>query len=119
MDRQPRRRPARITVVALLALALSGAAAAPGAAPRPEVTIRLFQFRPALVAAPPGQPVRWLNEDDIEHTVSSGEPGKTDGRFSAVLGGRGASFVAIGLAPGVYRYHCERHPSMTGELRVR
>ena len=60
------------------------------AATTPEVTVRLFQFRPAALTVPPDHAVAWTNADDIEHTVT----------------------------PGTYHYFCERHPSMTGDLFI-
>ena len=83
-----------------------------------EVTVRLFQFRPATLSVPANRPITWTNADDIEHTVTSGEPGKKDGRFEARLAGKGATFVAQGLAPGTYHYFCERHPSMAGDVFI-
>ena len=83
-----------------------------------DVTVRLFQFRPATLTMPASGTVTWTNTDDIEHTVTSGEPGRKDGRFEALLPGKGSTFVARGLPPGTYHYFCERHPSMTGDLFV-
>ena len=88
------------------------------AATTSEVTVRLFQFRPATLTVPADRVVTWTNADDIEHTVTSGEAGRKDGRLEARLAGKGATFVARGLAPGGYHYHCERHPSMTGDLFI-
>ena len=89
-----------------------------GAAATSEVTVRLFQFRPATLTVSANRPVAWTNADEIEHTVTSGEPGRKDGRFEARLAGKGATFVAQGLAPGTYHYFCERHPSMAGDLFI-
>lgn len=115
------------TTAALLALGALGCGLAllvgmgsirHSAAATSAVTVRLFQFRPAALTVPADRAVTWTNADDIEHTVTSGEAGRKDGRFEARLAGKGATFVARGLAPGSYHYFCERHPAMTGDLFI-
>lgn len=102
-----------------LALLVGVGSIRPGAAAATsEVTVRLFQFRPATLTVPADRAVTWTNADDIEHTVTSGDAGRKDGRLEAKLAGKGATFVARGLAPGSYHYFCERHPSMTGDLFI-
>jgi plastocyanin len=89
------------------------------AASGPEtLEIRLFQFQPTAVEVKAGTVVRWVNRDEIEHTVTSGEPDHPAGRFAVRLPARGASASVSFAEPGVHRYFCERHPSMRGEIRV-
>jgi plastocyanin len=82
------------------------------------VSVQLFTFRPAAPEIAPGAQVTWTNQDDIEHTVTSGTPEARDGRFQSRLAGKGATTTVQFPEPGVYPYFCERHPSMRGEIRV-
>ncbi len=83
-----------------------------------EVTVRLFQFQPGEAAVKAGTRVMWANQDDIKHTVTGGAPGQPDGRFNLALPGKGVTAGHLFTEPGVYRYFCERHQNMRGEIRV-
>ncbi len=98
---------------ALLGLGVLGAARSPAG-----VTIQLFQFRPGREAVSAGSRVTWTNQDDIEHTVTSGTPERPDGRFELRLPGKGATGQVHFTQPGAYPYFCDRHPSMRGEIRA-
>lgn len=94
-----------------------GAAATSGAAGT--VTVKTFQFKPSPLTVKAGSPVTWLNEDDITHEPTSGEPGKTTDAFAAVsLDGKGATGSATIAKPGTYQYFCSFHESMVGEIVV-
>jgi plastocyanin len=93
------------------------ASAAP-AAPTPTVDIQVFQFQPGAIEVRAGTAVTWTNRDDIEHTVTSGDPEHRGGRFDLRLPGRGTTTTVTFSEPGVYPYFCDRHPSMRGEIRV-
>jgi plastocyanin len=82
------------------------------------VEIRTFQFAPDTLRVPVGARVVWTNSDDIEHTVTSGEPGRRDGRFHAPLASKGARAEVELTAPGTYAYHCDRHQFMRGAIIV-
>jgi plastocyanin len=84
-----------------------------------KITIQTFQFKPAKLEVKSGTQVTWINEDDIRHTVTSGDPEKRDGRFDAPLAGKGKSFSFTFSQPGTYSYFCERHDHMRGEIQVR
>jgi plastocyanin len=66
----------------------------------------------------------WINEDESEHTVKSGNVANQvheriyDGRFYSGLLGSGDSFAHIFNEPGVYPYFCGPHPWMTGFVIV-
>src|SRR5262245_11653389 len=83
-----------------------------------EIDVRLFQFRPTPLVVATGAKVTWHNDDDIEHTVTSGRPDKRDGRFAMPLAGKGTRATVQFTEPGVYPYFCDRHQSMRGEIRV-
>jgi len=83
------------------------------------VTIQLFQFKPSPVEVGVGTRITWINNDDINHTVTSGTPEKRDGRFDGKLSGKGTSFSFDFTQPGTYPYYCARHQSMRGEIVVK
>jgi len=91
---------------------------AEGANATAEVKIGNFTFGPTPLVVSVGTTVKWTNRDDIEHTVTSGDPEHRTGRFDLRLQGRGASTTVRFSEPGVYLYFCDRHPSMRGEIRV-
>jgi len=82
------------------------------------VEIRTFQFRPGHIEVKARTTVRWTNQDDITHTVTSGTPEARESRFAQRLAGKGTATTIEFTEPGVYPYFCERHPSMRGEIRV-
>jgi plastocyanin len=82
------------------------------------VAIQTFQFRPTPTEVKAGTQVAWTNNDDIQHTVTSGTPESRDGRFNSTLAGKGATFGVTFSEPGTYPYFCDRHQSMRGEIRV-
>jgi plastocyanin len=84
----------------------------------PDVTVQLFQYRPGVREVKAGTRVVWTNQDDIEHTVTSGTPENRDGRFDVRLTGKGTNGGVEFGKTGVYPYFCVRHQSMRGEIRV-
>jgi plastocyanin len=84
-----------------------------------EVAIRIFAYQPSPLTVPKGSTVTWTSADDITHTVTSGAPGKKDGRFDGQLAGKGTAYRHTFTEPGTYSYFCGRHQSMTGEIVVK
>lgn len=82
------------------------------------VTIKGFIFKPSPLQVKAGTRVTWTNEDQIQHTVTSGTPGSKDGKFDGTLDGAGKTFTFTFDSPGTYAYFCDRHNSMTGEVVV-
>jgi plastocyanin len=79
-----------------------------------EVKIDNFTFAPASVTVAQGTTVRWVNRDDIPHTVVSDDkttfkskPLDTDQEFSYTF-----------TKQGTYPYFCSIHPKMTGKIVV-
>ena len=83
------------------------------------VTIQTFQFQPVPLAVKAGTRVTWTNNDDIEHTVTSGTPESRNGRFNSPLEGKGATFSFTFTEAGTYPYFCDRHNHMRGEIHVK
>lgn len=105
-------------VPALAAGPLVSQAADPQKEPGSAIRIRVFQFQPGQLDVKAGSQVTWTNQDDIEHTVTSGTPERPDGRFNARLSGKGTTFSFTVAQRGTYSYFCNRHQSMRGQLRV-
>lgn len=83
------------------------------------VTVKLFQYQPGRIQVKAGTKVTWVNEDEIFHTITAGEPAKKGGGFNAPLDGKGKSFSFTFSQPGTYSYHCDRHEHMRGAIEVR
>ena len=103
----------RALASALGAAALTAAATAPSRAAETEVRIDNFIFDPPRVMVKTGMTVKWLNVDDIPHTVASG----TKAFKSKALDTRD-QFSFTFTTPGVYEYFCSLHPHMTGTIVV-
>ncbi|HYF12221.1 MAG TPA: plastocyanin/azurin family copper-binding protein [Actinomycetota bacterium] len=82
------------------------------------VRIETFQFRPDVLEVVVGTEVTWTNQDDIEHTATSGTPDSPDGTFDGELDGSGARFTFTFEDAGVFAYFCDVHQGMRGEIRV-
>jgi plastocyanin len=100
--------------VLLLAALLIASSRAPDAA----VAIHGFGFHPDTLTVPAGTRITFTNQDDIEHTVTAGEPDHPDGSFRSTLPTKGATFAVTLTKPGTYPFFCERHPFMHGEIHV-
>ena len=107
--------------VILIAMA-AGRARASGSAlagekPAAETAIKIdnFTFSPNTVTVPVGSTVRWMNHDDIPHTVVSDD--KTTFKSKALDTDDGFSYTFT--KPGTYLYFCSIHPKMTGKIVVK
>jgi plastocyanin len=78
-----------------------------------EVDIQEFAYTPDPVMISVGTTVRWTNNDDVEHTVTS-----DTGLFDSDDLDPGESFEYRFDVPGTYPYHCEIHPSVQGTVIV-
>ena len=80
-----------------------------------DVNIDNFSFSPATLTVDVGTTMRWINRDDIPHTVVSSDDPRafkskaldTDDRFSFTF-----------TKAGTYSYFCSIHPKMTGKVVV-
>lgn len=80
-----------------------------------EVGIVRMQFDPQQVKIKPGTAVKWVNhEKRANHSIFfEDEAGQVSDRIFP-----GESWQRIFDRPGVYRYHCDPHPEMTGVVEV-
>ncbi len=88
------------------------------AAPTEAATIKTFQFQPKALEVRAGTTVTWTNDDNIEHTVTSGTPEAPVGNFDSGAFGKGKNFSAVFQTPGEYTYFCAKHKSMRGMVKV-
>ncbi|MGQ0484020.1 MAG: cupredoxin domain-containing protein [Hyphomicrobiales bacterium] len=95
--------------------AMTGAAAAGTA----DAQIKLFQFQPKTLEVAVGTTVKWINGDDIEHSVTAGAPGQESGDFDSGFFKKGGSFEFTFKEPGTHTYFCKRHPSMKAAVTVK
>lgn len=88
------------------------------AAAEPGVTaIRITGFKFAdTTAIAVGESVRWVNADQVAHTITF--EGSDDVQSSAPIPTGGAFTVTFSRA-GTYTYHCTPHPFMKGVIVVR
>src|SRR5579863_366892 len=105
---------------ALMAATLSGpllgvtlAFAAVTAQEANTVTIDNFTFTPKELTVPVGTTVKWVNHDDMPHTVMDtnksfrSKPLDTDDTFSFTF-----------ATAGTFNYFCSLHPQMVGKITV-
>ena len=106
-----RRRRSSLCAAILIAATIFGVALA--RAEDPAIKIDNFTFAPSTLTVKAGTTVRWLNEDDIPHTVASSTRAfkskalDTDDSFSFTFNDAGA-----------YEYFCSLHPHMKGTIVV-
>ncbi|HET8977242.1 MAG TPA: plastocyanin/azurin family copper-binding protein [Solirubrobacteraceae bacterium] len=108
------RRAYRAATVTAVLLATAGATAAPATAGDAAVTIGFAAFNPWQVDVLPGETVVWSNGGGRTHTVTA-----DDGSFGSGEISNGGRFSLRFSTPGMYMYHCQIHPGMTGEVDVR
>ncbi|MFE9399264.1 cupredoxin family copper-binding protein [Streptomyces flavidovirens] len=119
MSRSPSRTVLRILPTLLATLSLVAVSAAPAAASvgtaaaQTTVVIEDFQFVPQSVTVNAGDSVRWINNDNTDHTTTSDGPGWDSGDLPP-----GSSFTRTFTTSGTFSYHCSLHPDMTGTITV-
>jgi plastocyanin len=80
-----------------------------------EVKIDNFAFAPDTLTVVPGTTVKWINRDDIPHTVVSED--KTTFKSKAM--DTDEFFSHTFDKPGTYTYFCSIHPKMVAKLVVK
>ena len=91
-------------------------AAPPAEGPAGEaVVIRVsnLAFGTPSIRVRAGTRVRWVNEDQVQHSVTA-----NGGGFDSGLIEPGASWEHVFAEPGEYGYHCTPHPFMAGRVIV-
>jgi plastocyanin len=101
------------------ASAESGESVGPRSQSGSAVTIQLFQYQPAQLEIKAGTTVTWVNQDDIQHTVTLGTRENPNGAVNLSLSGKSATASFTFDRPGEYEYFCDRHQSMRGRILVK
>jgi plastocyanin len=82
------------------------------------------RFSPVNTTVSIRSEVIWINEDNLEHTITSGNlthlgfDGIHDGKFYSGVLGPGDSFSHTFEEAGIYAYFCSPHPWMNGYVIV-
>ena len=79
-----------------------------------DVRIDNFSFNPPTITVRAGTTVRWVNHDDVPHTVTA-----NDRRFASKSLDTDDRFSQRFTATGTYPYFCAVHPHMTGQVVVK
>jgi len=82
--------------------------------PQNQVKIDNFAFTPATITVSTGTQVKWVNHDDIPHTIVS-----DDKSFKSKALDTDDAFTYTFTKPGTYTYFCSIHPKMTGKVVVK
>ena len=105
-----------------LLVAMAGASAwgfggREASAPAQETQVKIdnFTFGPQEVTVTTGTMVKWVNRDDIPHTVVSDD--KTTFKSKALDTDDAFSYTFT--KAGTYPYFCSIHPKMTGKVVVK
>lgn len=81
--------------------------------PTVQATIASFVFLPDPIVVKAGQPIRWINLDFAEHTVTA-----DNHAFTSPVLNRDDTWTLTLMTPGTYGYFCEPHPQMTATIVV-
>lgn len=84
------------------------------------VKIQNFAFIPSNLTVTRGTTVTWINEDTVNHQVTSDDPVMAaQGRsFSSPIIPKGGTYTVMFGTPGDYTYHCGLHTHMKGIITV-
>ncbi|WP_454790368.1 cupredoxin domain-containing protein [Mycolicibacterium lutetiense] len=69
----------------------------------------------ALGPVAPGAQITIVNNDEVEHSVTS----RTKGVFDVHVDGKGRATLTAPQEPGEYAFYCLYHPAMLGTLTVK
>ena len=93
----------------------SGNTGTPGAN---EIFISGMAFSPVSKTISAGTTIKWINKDNVIHTVTSGVPGSPSGTFDSGNFGQNGEFSYKFDQVGTFKYFCNVHQSMTGTIIV-
>lgn len=78
------------------------------------VEIKDMAFSPAAISVSPGQTVSFVNNDNINHTVTA-----IDNSFDIGVLVPGETYTKTFDSPVIVSYYCKLHPSMQGRIEVK
>ncbi|WP_458745332.1 multicopper oxidase domain-containing protein [Candidatus Nitrosocosmicus sp. T] len=77
-------------------------------------------YSPSTIKVHKGQEVRWINNDKMIHTVTSGDPSTgSNGLFDSGVMADNDAFSTVFIDEGVFSYYCVYHPWMFGKVIVK
>lgn len=80
------------------------------------VVINDYKFLPSSMRIKKGTTVTWVNRDIAKHNIAVDE--KSMSGPSSQLIGKDQKFTYTFTESGTYKYHCDPHPYMKGEIIV-
>jgi plastocyanin len=85
-----------------------------------QVSMVSISFNPSTITIQQGETVRWVNNDIVPHTVTSGNPGDADAGslFDSGTLLSGDSFEHTFTETGTFVYFCRVHPLMMRDATV-
>lgn len=106
-----------IFISALFFASLNGCGSkSSGSSPNPvsgnpnQVIMKNIAFNPASLTVSVGTTVTWINNDNMDHTVTSGTPGKNTGIFDSGNIAPSGKFTFTFNTKGTFQYYCTLHP---------
>jgi plastocyanin len=86
-----------------------------GPAPKGAIEMKNIAFSPKSKSVKVGQKVTWVNDDDVDHNVTT-----TGGaaKFASDNFGKGGTYSFTPTKPGTIQYTCTLHPGMDATLIV-
>ena len=112
-QRHLKRWAAGLVLTASVAAGLSASVAADAVT---TVDVSKFSFGPKEITVAAGSRVRWVNHDEVPHTVSS--PQGQDKVISSKALDTDDQYEVAFQNEGDYAYYCTVHPFMTGVVHV-
>jgi plastocyanin len=103
----------RVSIIAAVSVVLAASVWAAAAVP-PDLKIHEHKFLPPTLTVAPGTTVKWVNEDEDTHTVTS-----TTGVFTSPALEHTGTFAYTFAQPGTYTYICALHPLMRATVTVK
>jgi len=83
-----------------------------------EVHIAGMKFNPDKLDIACADSVTWVNDDDVEHTVSSDR--NSELRVATIIiPPKKSSDPTHFRMPGTFSYHCDNHTEMTGTVTIK
>jgi plastocyanin len=79
------------------------------------VTIASFKFQPDPVVVRKGGSIDWVNQDPDDHTATSDQ---SSGSWDSGVLHKDGRYTTRFPTVGTFKYHCDLHPFMHGEVRV-
>ena len=108
-----------LATILMLALLVSLSGCKPAAN---EVIIKDLRFNPPTLTVSAGTTLTWKNEDQTAHTVTSDSNDSTSApaaaKFTSKILNPGDSYTHTFDTPGSYKYHCQIHAYLKGEVIV-